>query len=106
MYINLFGVIIALMCMNKNKLMNWFIYRFQVRTVGLAIICFIDNIWQFLCLKFYPIFLEQINLHGCLLIYGVGCIVGFVFVLWFLKETSGQSLDEVGIDEKTKTENV
>lgn len=36
------------------------------------------------------------------MIYVVGSVVGFVFVLFVVKETSGQSLDTVGVKEKSK----
>lgn len=54
----------------------------------------------------FPILSERIDIHGVLLIYAVGCMIGFFFVLFILKETSGQSLDDVGIeDDKEKEAN-
>lgn len=50
----------------------------------------------------YPIMLRLIDLHYCLSIYGVGCIVGFIFVLFVLDETSGQPLDDVGLNKTAK----
>lgn len=47
----------------------------------------------------------SVDLHGCFLIYGVGCLCGFFFILFILKETSGESLDDVGVNENTKDEN-
>lgn len=32
------------------------------------------------------------------MVYGLGCLIGFTFVLFALKETSGQSLDDIGMD--------
>lgn len=40
-------------------------------------------------------------MDGCLLIHGIGCIVGAVYVL-FLNDTTGESLDDIGLKEKTK----
>lgn len=39
--------------------------------------------------------MEKYELYGCLTIYGSCCIVGAIFVLFFLPETNGLSLDEV-----------
>lgn len=46
--------------------------------------------------------LETIDLHGCMGIFGTGCIIGTVFVAFVLEETKGKSLDDVGLDEKHK----
>lgn len=55
-----------------------------------------------MCVKIYPILLDYIDLHGCLLSFSVCCIIGFAYVFFVLEETSGQSLDDVGLDDKTK----
>lgn len=44
----------------------------------------------------------MLDLHGCMMIYGIGSICGAIFVILVLKDTSGISLDDVGIDENTK----
>lgn len=38
-------------------------------------------------------------------IFGVGCVVGAIFVYFVLEETSGKSLD-VGLDEKAKMDHI
>lgn len=55
---------------------------------------------SFISVKAYPILLESVDLHGCLSIYGGCSIIGFIFVLFVLKETSGKSLDDVGSEQK------
>lgn len=79
---------------------SFFVFLFvqQVRTYGMAVICFSDNCVSFVSLKAYPILLESLDLHGCLIIYGTGCIFGAIFVLMVLKETRGKPLDDVSID--------
>lgn len=52
----------------------------------------------------YPILLEHIDLHGTFTMYGICCIIGFIFVLLVLKETRGKSLDDLNIDEKAKND--
>ena len=88
--------------MNLNEILNYL----QIRTVGMSMIYAFGNVINFVTLKTYPILLDKIDLHGCLMIYGIGCVIGFIFVLFVLKETTGQSLDDVGIDaniQKSRT---
>lgn len=70
----------------------------------MAIICCSLSIDAFVSVKYYPILLEAIDLHGCLMVYGVGSIIGSFFVLFVLSETSGQCLDDVGKDSIAKTD--
>lgn len=53
---------------------------------------------SFVSLKAYPILLESLDLHGCLIIYGIGCIFGAIFVLMVLKETRGKPLDDMCVN--------
>lgn len=73
---------------------------FQVRTYGIAIISCSLSLANFVCGKIFPILVESIDVHGCLIVFGVGCTIGFLFVLLCLKETSGQSLDDVGVKQR------
>lgn len=70
--------------------------------MGMAIIVFATNLAAFGVVKAFPILLVSLDLYGCMLILGCGCLVGTVFVIFILHETTGQSLDDVGADEKTK----
>lgn len=70
----------------------------QIRTAGMAIVCFSFSFVTFVSVKCYPILLEILDLHGCLMIYAVGSFIGAIFVLFVLDETTGSSLDEVGMD--------
>lgn len=70
----------------------------------MAIVSGSFSIVNFSCIKIYPILLESVDLHGCLSIFAAGCIIGFLFVLFIVEETNGQSLDDVGVTEKTKLE--
>lgn len=72
----------------------------------MAIVAFFINVITFLFVKLFPILLKIIDLHGCLAIFGIGCIIGTIFVFFILEETTGKSLDDVGLDEKTKMERV
>lgn len=68
----------------------------------MAIVCSILSLTTFICLKTYLTLLEHYDLHGCLTIYAIGCVLGFFFVYFVLDETSGRSLDDVGNDNKVK----
>lgn len=84
----------------EENLMNEF--TLQVRTAAMAIIYCWANICQFVSLKTYPKLLEFAGLLGFLIIYGIGCIVAAIFILFVLKETAGKSIDDVGVDAKAK----
>lgn len=71
----------------------------QIRTYGMAMIVALLGSSIFVYLKLYPILVELIDLHGCFLILAIASIIGFFFILFVLKETSGKSLDDVGRDE-------
>lgn len=51
------------------------------------------NIVAFIGDKYFPILLEKIHLHGCLMIFAVNCCFGIIFVIFYMKETKGRSLD-------------
>lgn len=68
----------------------------------MAIVCFSINVVTFVCVKLFPILLEVLDLHGVLMIFAVSCVVGAIFVLFLVEETSGKSLDDVGVEEKRK----
>lgn len=71
----------------------------KVRTYGLGIVGGLMCLENLMCTKMYPMLLDSIDLHGCLMVYGAGCIIGFLFVLFVTKETKGQPLDEVDMNE-------
>lgn len=52
--------------------------------------------FAFISAKLFPILLQNIDLHGTMLIYGICCMAAAIFVAFVMKETSGKSLE--GID--------
>ncbi|XP_037040406.1 facilitated trehalose transporter Tret1-2 homolog [Bradysia coprophila] len=66
----------------------------KIRTFGMSIISMVLSITGFVSVKTFPVLMELVGLHGSLLIYGIGCVVGVVFVIIVLEETRGQSLDD------------
>lgn len=66
------------------------------------IICVWIGIVTFICTKLFPILLEIVDLHGCMMIFGICSTIGAIFVARVMHETSGKSLDDIGSDEKVK----
>lgn len=65
----------------------------QIRVFGMVLFTLWYNVVAFLCDKYFPILLKMIHLHGCLSIFAVNCCLGTLFVIFFMKETRGQSID-------------
>lgn len=65
--------------------------------MSVAIIIFASNLTCFVYLKLFPPLLESIRLYGCMSICGILCVLGSIFIAIVLKETSGESLDNVGL---------
>lgn len=73
--------------------------------MGIIIISF--STFAFISQKMFPILTAQIDIHGVLIIYAIGCIIGSLFVQFVMKETSGQSLDDVAVvDEEQEKEDI
>lgn len=66
----------------------------------MAFTSFTLNVACFTTTKVFPILLDKLDLHGCFMIYGFGSIASAIFILVVMKETTGKSLDDVGVDEK------
>lgn len=81
--------------------------HFQIRNVGMTIVVFSSNLTLFGFLKILPFLLDEnssiyIDVHGTMIMFAILSIVGIIFVATVLNETNGQSLDDVGRDQKTK----
>lgn len=74
--------------------------------MSVAIVIFASNLTCFVFLKLFPPLLKSIRLYGCMSICAILCIVGTIFIAIVLKETSGQCLDNVGLDKKAKCEQI
>lgn len=79
---------------------------FQIRNVGMTIVVFISYLILFGFLKILPHLLDTIDVHGCMVMFATLSMLGIVFVATVLKETNGQSLDDVGLNEMMTIENV
>lgn len=54
--------------------------------------------------KFFPVLIEIIHLHGCLLFLGVNCCLGLIFVA-VMKETNGKSIDSIPFEKNSNCYN-
>lgn len=77
---------------------------FQLRTFGIALVGSSVSLAAFVSVKSFPIIIEVFDLHGCMMIFCVGSVLGAIFVLFVIDETTGKCLDDVGLDEKATTE--
>lgn len=71
----------------------------------MSIVVFMANLMLFGILKIFPFLLDAIDVHGCMLLFSILSMLGIIFVATVLKETNGQSLDDVGLDQKKKMDN-
>lgn len=65
----------------------------QIRTIGMAICVFGLNCTSFACAKLFPILIEKIGMHGCMIIFAVNCVIGSIFMFFILNETRGKPMD-------------
>lgn len=43
---------------------------------------------------------EIIGVYGCLTFMSGGCILGLIFVIFFMEETNGKDLDAIGTNRR------
>lgn len=72
----------------------------------MTIVVFEANLMLFGILKMFPLLLNTIDVHGCMIMFAILSMLGIIFVVTVLKETNGKSLDDVESDKKRKIENV
>lgn len=65
----------------------------KVRSFGLTVGTVSMSASCFVIVALYPILLEVIDLHGCMLIFATTCVFGIFFVAFFVDETKGRTLD-------------
>lgn len=68
---------------------------FQIRTVGVTICNVVTNAVSFIILKMFPILIasDGIGLHATMLIFCASCALGAIYVIFFIEETKGISLE-------------
>lgn len=74
----------------------------KVRSFGLTVGMISLSVFLFVTLALYPILLEIIDLHGCMLAFAATCVFGVVFVIVYVDETKGKTIDLLN-EEKVTT---
>lgn len=67
----------------------------KIRSFGVTVGTVAINMCSFCTIKFFPILTEIIGLYGCMFVFAGSCFVGLFFIIFFVKETKGESLDRV-----------
>lgn len=67
----------------------------QTRGVIAAGAQFYSWILAFLALKYFPIMVEMIGLHYCIVIFLGVCLLTTVFIVIYMPETKGISIEEI-----------
>lgn len=66
----------------------------------MTIVVFSSNLTLFGFLKILPFLLDKIDVHGFMTMHVILSAIGILFVATVLKETNGQSLDDIGREKK------
>lgn len=82
-------------CRNNFSIVFICVSIVQIRAVGLALCIFMLNIFAFVCAKLFPLLIDIIGLHGCMMIFAFNCIVGSFFIFFVVDETRGKHMDQV-----------
>lgn len=76
----------------------------KVRSIGFIVGAFSLAFSSLVVVALYPILLEIIDLHGCMSLFAITCLLGTFFVIFVMDETKGKTLDLLN-DEKNATTN-
>ena len=74
------------------------IFPNKIRGAGMAIATFALWISNTLLAYFFPVVNQKINSYGSFWLFAIICLLGFLFILYRVKETRGKSLEEIEKD--------
>ena len=74
------------------------IFPNKIRGAGMAIATFALWISNTLLAYFFPIVNQKLNSYGSFWLFAIICLLGFLFILYKVKETRGKSLEEIEKD--------
>lgn len=77
----------------------------KVRSLGVTVGMVAMNIMSFITSGSFPILMETIELYGCMVILGVSCALGMLFVIIYMQETKGKTLDLLNEEKAKATDN-
>ena len=74
------------------------IFPNKIRGAGMAIATFALWISNTLLAYFFPVVNQKLNSYGSFWLFAIICLLGFLFILYRVKETRGKSLEEIEKD--------
>ncbi|XP_031630517.1 facilitated trehalose transporter Tret1-like [Contarinia nasturtii] len=74
----------------------------KIRSIGTTFIFCISWALTFVLVKIFPPLFATIGLHSCIFMFAISCFATVVYLLLFVPETKGKSLDEILIILKAK----
>jgi len=79
------------------------IFPNQVRGVAIAFVGVINSVVSFAVQLFFPWQLENLGAAVTFIIYGLFAVLGFIFIVRYLPETKGQSLEQLEMSLANKS---
>lgn len=67
----------------------------RIRSLGTSLCMSILWVFAFLMLKYLPIMTKILQMHGCMFIFATCSFAGAIFVMLFVPETKGKSLEQI-----------
>lgn len=67
----------------------------SLRTFGLSVSNVLIGAGAFIVLKFLPLMVELIGLHGVMFFFGGFCIPCLIFIIFCVPETKGKTYEEI-----------
>lgn len=87
---------------NKHPQLQHFIKRYtclflniQIRSIGVTLCLCISWGCTFVLFKLFPALLLIIDLYGCVYLFALCCFATVIYILMFVPETKGKSLEEI-----------
>lgn len=67
----------------------------QLKNFGASLSLTLKWVLGFFIAKYFPLFVELLDLYGTMFIFASFCLSGAIFVIWFLPETKGKSYEQI-----------
>ncbi|XP_074041141.1 facilitated trehalose transporter Tret1 isoform X3 [Leptinotarsa decemlineata] len=67
----------------------------DIRSTGSCFVMTVEGIFMIIIVTLFPLLSESLGVHYCMGMFGVGCLLCFVFMYFYLPETRGKSFLEI-----------
>lgn len=78
------------------------LFSANIKSLCSAITTIVFAVLGFISTKFYLVVADSVGMYGNYLIYAVGCAVGTVFIMLYVVETRGKTLQEIQVELSVK----